>query len=436
MNKAPQLAALDSSPTIGEDTAWVGVNERLSPGQLPAGFASQAVNMRFEDGTATTRGGIMRMPWGDGMPVRSGGSVGLAFPGVGTASEFGQVVRAREYTDPRTGQEFIITVYRYSDNSLGVTRSSPNNRSRVVTVADGITTSGEVTLIQTFSGMVLLCQDIDPLYLDNWSHGFIPAPPGDGVYSRCPKGVAAVYWQNRLFVVSESEDPALRDAVWIGNVGTARDALYGDPVLRNYFAINAGSQDPLVGVFPLNETTLLCGKTRSVYAAANVAGDNATIQANVVIQEVTTEFGWASPRAVVQVGNDVWFLSQGRGIMSVTATAEGRNFGVSVPVSEPMQKTVNQINWARARQSVAATWGNKVYFAVPIELSDWRVMVFDTRQQAWSGYDVSDALDIVDWVQFRWNGELRLGFVHRLGPVMLYEEGHTDESLALESGVM
>lgn len=436
MNKTRQLGTLDAPTVIGGDTGWVGVNERLRPGELQQGLCSKAVNMRFTDGTPTTRGGILKMPWGDGMAVKASSGVGLAYQGGYSGNEFGTVIRAREYTDPRTNQEFIITLYRYADNTLGVTRACPNNRSRTVAIDPAVTTAGEVDLIQTFSGMVLLCQDRDPLYLDNWSVGFVPAPVGDGSATRCPPGTAGIYWQNRLLVVSETTEAATRDAIWIGNVGSGRDAMYGDPALRNYFAINTGSQDALVGLFPLNDTTLICGKTRSIHAMTNVYGTNSDIASNAIAEVLTTECGFASPRCAVQVGNDVWFLSNGHGIMSVTATAEGRNLGVSIPASDAMQKTVEQINWSRARSAVAASWGNKVYFAVPVGSAGWRVMVYDTRQQAWAGYDESDAIDIVDWVRFRWNGELRLGFVHRLGPVMLYEEGHSDERMQLDTGLI
>lgn len=442
MNPVRQLGPLDDPPLPAVDVAWTGVDERHAPGQLLPGVAARGRNVRFTDGTVTTRGGIRKMPWGDGIPVLGETGVGLAHPGGATGAEFGTVIRAREYTDPATNQAWIVTVYRYTDNSLAITRACSGNRSRPVTVASGITTAGEVELIQTFSGMVLLCEDRDPLYLVNWSLGFNPvpvdAPPGVPVgltYTRCPRGTAGIYWQGRLWVVSESVDPVTRDAIWVGNVGSSRNAVYGDPVLRNYFAVNAGSQDRLIGLYPLNDTTLIAGKQRSIHVVTGVYGDNDTIAQTVTVQVLTTEFGIASPRAFVQVGGDVWFLATERGVMSVTATAEGRNLGRSVPVSEALTETVSRINWARAREATATAWGNKVYFAVPTGNTATEVLVYDTRTQAWAGSDTSDALELVDWVQFGWNGSRRLGFVHRLGPVMLYEEGDHDDVLRLESGL-
>tara|TARA_R100001594_G_scaffold23950_3_gene46804 strand:+ start:9297 stop:11456 length:2160 start_codon:yes stop_codon:yes gene_type:complete len=50
-------------PILDGDTFFKGVNARLDPGQLEAGFVSEAVNKRFTKGVAETRPGIKKMPW-------------------------------------------------------------------------------------------------------------------------------------------------------------------------------------------------------------------------------------------------------------------------------------------------------------------------------------------------------------------------------------
>ena len=50
-------------PIVDGDIAFVGVNARLDPGQLPEGFVANAVNKRFTNGVVKTRPGIKKMPW-------------------------------------------------------------------------------------------------------------------------------------------------------------------------------------------------------------------------------------------------------------------------------------------------------------------------------------------------------------------------------------
>ena len=55
---------LDDAPVPLGDMALVGVNGRLQPEQLPAGLAASAQNIRFRQGVAETRRGMMRPLWG------------------------------------------------------------------------------------------------------------------------------------------------------------------------------------------------------------------------------------------------------------------------------------------------------------------------------------------------------------------------------------
>ncbi len=421
------------------DTRWRGVDARHQPGALEAGACAEAVNMRFTDGSAESRRGIRMMPWGDGVPTQGVATRGMAYTTGGASSDnLGTAIRSRVYVDPETNQEWIVTLYKFPDGHLAITRACSGNQSRTVEVDQSVIIADDtqVDMVQTHSGMVMLFNDRDPLYLHNWSVGFTSVPTAPTGLTRAPAGNAAIYFQNRLCIVSASTDPAERDSVWVGNVGTARDALYGDNALKNYFKVNVGSQDRLVGLFPLNDTTLLAAKQGSIHVLSGIYGDNSQVAATARAEVLTTEFGCASARSFVQVGGDVWFLSPRRGVMSVRATAEGRNLGLSVPVSQPMQDRVARVNWARANEACADTWGNRVYYAVPVGSADFEVWVYDTQQQAWSGYDQSNALQIVDWVRFTWNGERRLGFTHSVGPVMLYEEGSFDDVLSVQTGVM
>ena len=50
-------------PELAGDTGFVGVNTRVDPGSLTPGIASHAKNMRFRNGVAETRGGVVKPAW-------------------------------------------------------------------------------------------------------------------------------------------------------------------------------------------------------------------------------------------------------------------------------------------------------------------------------------------------------------------------------------
>ena len=50
-------------PEITGDTGFVGVNTRVDPGSLTPGLVSHANNMRFRNGVAETRKGVIKPAW-------------------------------------------------------------------------------------------------------------------------------------------------------------------------------------------------------------------------------------------------------------------------------------------------------------------------------------------------------------------------------------
>ena len=50
-------------PLNDGDTAFVGVNQKLSPDKLKPGFVSDAVNVRFDNGVIKPRKGLKKVGW-------------------------------------------------------------------------------------------------------------------------------------------------------------------------------------------------------------------------------------------------------------------------------------------------------------------------------------------------------------------------------------
>jgi hypothetical protein len=409
---------MDDAPASDGDRLFRGVNARLDAAQLEAGWVAAAVNMRFTDGVARVREGIRTMSWA--AENAGGGSYGN---GIIFISSYGTVYGAGSYADPISGTEWLILA-----TANGIYRARPGTNGAAIPIPSGTVINSRCQIVQTYAGLMLLRSNADPLYMESFEIGFqaLPTPtvPGNQATPRASNGI---YFQNRLFLVDARQSAQYADSVYVSDFG---DVLEG-PLAYNQFKINQGSSDRLVALYKFSDTALIAAKTGSIYVVSNVYGTNAELTANARLDAVTTEYGTNAARSFVQVGKDVWFLADRRGVVSIAQTEQNKLHGVDVPVSRDIDPIIRRINWQAASNAVAATWGNKVYFAVPLGNSTVNnaVLVYDTIQQAWAGYDKGDAVNVRDWIKFTWGGEQRLGFVSGDGYIRLYEDGRLDDVL-------
>lgn len=405
----------DDAPRQDGDRAWLGVDMRRDPAQLEPGLCSDAVNLRFTDGTPTPRKGLRILSWG---------ARAEAGYGPGDILPYGEVRGAGVFNDPSTGYTWLIiatatAVFRTRAGTTGVQMSLPA----------GEVIPERIQIIQTFNGLVMLRgADHDPIYCDDLNVGWktLPAVISPGKLA-IPRSSNGVYFQNRLFVIYEGEDVSSRDCIWVSDFGTTIDALQGSAAY-NGFRINQGSRDSLVALYRFNDTTLLAFKEESIYFVSNIYGTNEDIAANARLDAVTTEYGIKAPRSVVQVGNDVWFLAHRRGVCSIQQTSQNKLQGVDVPVSRDLEPLIKRIAWEHAEFGASAFYDNKVFLACPLDEQDFNgtVLVFDTLTGKWAGRDESETLNVRDWVKISYAGVIRLAFVSSDGYVVLYEDGYLD----------
>jgi hypothetical protein len=415
MNQHRSYDRGDDQPVAEGDGAFLGVDLRRDPGQLEPGLLADAVNLRFREGRAAPRRGIRLLAWG---------ARHEAGYGPGDVLPYGNVAGAGVFNDPLgSGQWLIIAT------TSGVFKARPGTTGSAMPLPSGFTIPERVQIIQTFSGLVMLRgADLDPIFCNDLDVGWRALPVADSGKVPLPPSSNGVYFQNRLFVINEDDDPDVKDGVFVSDFGTVNDALQGD-ALYNNFRINQGSRDSLVGLYRFNDTTLLCFKEDSVYVVANVSGVNSDINTNAQLDAVTTEYGLRAPKAVVQVGNDVWFLAHRRGVCSIRQTEQNKLQGVDVPVSRDIDPLIKRINWQHAGNATMAFWDNKVYVAVPLDDADYNntVLVFDTVTQRWAGRDTSAMLQVFDWLKLSYAGETRLIYVSDDGYICLYEDGYHDQ---------
>jgi hypothetical protein len=189
-----------------------------------------------------------------------------------------------------------------------------------------------------------------------------------------PAGREGLYFQNRLLLLYGPDYLAVSDVL---------DPLHYSPIL-NEFKLNTGANDSVIALYPFNTTTLIVFKERSILAVENLYGDLSTTR----LTEVTREFGCVSQASIASTGSDIVFLSQ-RGVISLKQTEFGISQSVVLPLSDPIQDLIEEIDQANWGKSCAAYYNNRYILSVPVEGgngTNTRTLVYNFLNQAWEGY--------------------------------------------------
>lgn len=149
----------------------------------------------------------------------------------------------------------------------------------------------------------------------------------------------------------------------------ASDILDSDTYDRigNQFRISAGKSDFLVGIQPFTQDTLAIFNRKSIHLMTGVSGSLADVQTNVV----TTEIGASARKSIVQVANQILFLSD-QGIYAVEFMDEYNLRGTGTPLSETIQPFVDRINQDYAHLSCGVYFDSRYWLAVPLDSAPGR----------------------------------------------------------------
>ena len=379
-------------PLNDGDPAFVGVNAKIAPDRLKPGFVSDAVNVRFDNGAIVPRKGLKKVGWvnqtNTEITSHNTGGRHIGF------KPFLNVKGIGRFSDPNGVSWLLAASAEGNAGSHKVYAMTAGNDIQVVN-SNLTFDKNDVTFVQCFNVVIMFRgEDLEPLKLSRIDDGFVSITQeetdteieenedreivDDGT-DQIPNANSGLFFSNRLLI------PHSRDLV------AASDFLNYtryQPVLSN-FRINSGSDDKLVALWKFDQTTLLCFKESSVYAVRNIVGN----LSDCYLDELTRSMGLVGSKAVTTVGKDVWFLSDQRGIVSLQLHESGKLQGQDIPASDAIQPLIDRINWDYAHKAVAAYWGNRAYWALPIDGAKENniVAVYDFRNGAWSGYDTGEA---------------------------------------------
>lgn len=331
---------------------------------------------------------------------------------------YGDVYGCGIFRDPNSVEYLLIA----ASDGVYLTREGGVAKKVATLVIDE-----DVTFVQCFNVVVMMRGVAkEPLVMKNIDDGFVSITQedtdtslsenetGDGT-TEIPNSDHALFFGNRLLV------PHNRDMVAVSDY--LNYTRYGE--ILSTFRINQGSEDELVALQRINSTTLAAFKNNSIYIVSNLYGS----LSDAILDEVSREFGAVSFKSTIQVGSDVWFLSSKRGVCSLQVAQNGKVNAVQVPVSEPIQPLIERINWNYADKAVAATYGNRVYFAVPLDNNSFNsaILVYDLLQSSWSGFDEqADVINVKEFVEMEYQGKRRLFFLSADGFINLYDDNLTE----------
>jgi hypothetical protein len=330
---------------------------------------------------------------------------------------YGTVYGAGIFRDPASIEYVLVAA------SDGVYATKEGNPSTKLAGVSSIST--DVEFVQCFNTVIMFQgDDVEPLSMTRIDVGFVAISQTDTDITidendddgteRIPNASTGLFFSNRLLIPHSKDLVAASDFL---------NYTRYQPVLAN-FRINQGSEDELVALVRVNNSTIACLKTNSIYMVYNIYGN----MTDITLDEVTREYGVASKDSIVQVGDDVVFLSSKKGVTSLGVAEHGKVSAVDIPMSEPIQPIIDRINWNAASGATAAYHNNRLYMAVPLDNAVYNnaVLVFDYLAGGWAGYDTGNAIKVKKFLETTHQGKRRLFFLDTDGFINLYDDALTE----------
>ena len=225
----------------------------------------------------------------------------------------------------------------------------------------------------------------DPIFTKRVSVGLgfthMPAPP------------YATYHQRRLvmpyrYSVDDPEGQyTVRDNLDEIIVSDILDSDTYDQIYNQY-RFNAGTADFNVGLLSFADDKLVVFNRNSIHLVEGSSPAASTVQL------ITNEVGCLARRTIVQIGNNVMFLSD-NGVYGANFQDLYNLRGSELPLSSSIQTTIDKINRQHWDQSVAVYFNNRYYIAVPTDGSTVNntILVFNFINKQWESVDTTSDVD-------------------------------------------
>ena len=188
------------------------------------------------------------------------------------------------------------------------------------------------------------------------------------------------------------------------------------------FRFNAGASDFTVGIVSFTEDSILIFNKNSIYRVSGTVNPQ-----NATTQVLTNEIGALARKSIVQVGKNVFFLSD-NGVYSLEFFDEYNLRGTQTPLSEPIQNTIEQIDQRFAKNATAVYFNNRYYIAVPLKTNpdgslndngvNNAILVYNFLNNQWESVDTVNASP-----QFEYTNLIIAGLGNDRGVYSINENG-------------
>ena len=235
-----------------------------------------------------------------------------------------------------------------------------------------------------------------------------------------PQTEFGVFWKNYMFAAGGSTlgGTTYPTRVYFSNLADPDTWTTG----TDYFDVNLSDGQPITGMAPLGEL-LVVFKRRSVYILSGSSPADWRISSSVNnVQSVDSSIGCTSHRSIVQVGNDLWFMSDD-GMRSVRRTEAQSDTPSTGIVTGKVETTVQGMNKSALDKVASTTFNKRVYVAYPTGSNTYNneVLVAETR------HTTEDTENPHPWVVYTgWNPACWATHIPSSEIALYYGEGSGD----------
>ena len=249
-----------------------------------------------------------------------------------------------------------------------------------------------------------------------------------GGFSHMPAPPWAIYHQRRLWMPflyttsGTAGSPTITSRSILDEI-IASDILDQntyDQIYGNY-RIASGGADRVVAIQPFSEDNLVVFNRNTIHLIRGVTG----ALEETVVQEITREVGCLARKSVVQVGNQIFFLSD-NGVYAVSFEDLYNLRGASIPLSESIDPIIKRINKDYAYKAVAIYHDNRYYLSVPLDSSTVNntILVYNFLNNGWESVDTVAAAgwDIENLIRAGAGSLNKLYAVNSFGGIHILED--------------
>ena len=306
--------------------------------------------------------------------------------------------------------ELDITDLDYADGIATATVSSTSSLKKgtdlkVITVESSGFSVGDIVTVSEVVDSTTFTFITDKANDTNKSmHVTLPISEGLG-FTHSPAPNFGAYHNKRLVVPynfevtgtsgnSQITDRNIKDEVLLSDI---LDSDTFDQIFSQ-FRFNAGGADFIVGFQSFANDQLIIFNRNSIHTVFNTIN-----LSSATVKQVTDEVGCLARRSIEQIGSEVLFLSD-NGVYGISFVDEYNLRGTALPLSEPINKTIQRINKSHADKAVSAYFDNRYYLAVPLDnsIENNAIIVYNFLNKQWESVDTfgdaNTTFDILDLI--------------------------------------